>query len=331
MIYFINNSLHPAFNLALEEIMLKSEIKDRILLLWQNKHAVVIGRNQNAYEEVKLSNLKADHVDLVRRQSGGGAVYQDLGNLCFSFIVDADQNRSYQKMCEPIIKTLNRLGVPAYFEGKNDIKVNGKKISGNAQYLYKKRLLHHGTILFDVKLDKITKYLNPDQAKLQSKGIKSMRSQVINIKPLFSDPQMTIAKLKDEIKQDLLEADATVRDLPAEFMSEAKILAEQKYQSWDWTFGVFPKFTHQNKKRFPDKGTVEIMLDIERGHITSIKFYGDFRGSDGVEKAEKVLMGVKYQKGEITRVLTPDIVHSVFGQHFVPEEIVDLVLGATDS
>ena len=326
MIYFINNCTNPYYNLALEEVLIKSDIKENILLLWQNYNTIVIGRNQNAYEEIKIDKANEDNVKIVRRQSGGGAVFQDFGNLCFSFIVNADQKHSYQEMCAPVIKTLNRLGVSAKFEGKNDIKVGGKKISGNAQYLYRNRLLHHGTILFDVDLSRLSDYLVVDRGKLKSKGIKSNHSAVTNIKDLFTDKTMTIAKLQTAIMDDLALDNVNVQPVPLDIESKAKALAEKKYDTWRWKFGVFPQFSYYNKHRFVDKGSVTIYADINKGLIENIKFYGDFVGAYGTEELEQQLVGTKYNIESVTQIIAASKVHQIFGANFTANEIVKLIM-----
>ena len=328
MIYFINREHNPYYNLALEEVLAKSDIKDQILLLWQNRDAVIIGRNQNAYEEIDIPACNRDGLAIVRRLSGGGAVFQDLGNMCYTFIVDKTSNvgkNSYREMCEPIIRTLNRLGVPAKFEGKNDIKVDGKKISGLAQYVYHQRLVHHGTILFDVELGRMKQYLKEDHEKLKSKGIKSNQAQVTNIHQMFTQKNMTIPQLMEEIATDLVQNDVQVLEIPFKYISRARALAEKKYDTWQWKYGVFPHFDFKNKQRFPDRGSIEVFLNVDHGYITWAKFYGDFMGSAGTEPLETALQGVRYQAEDLTRCLQAVDIKSIFGQNFTNAEIIALI------
>lgn len=232
MIYFVNHEHNPYYNLALEEVLAKAAFDEDILMLWQNTDAVIIGRNQNAYEELNIEAVNQDDIAIVRRLSGGGAVFQDLGNACYTFIVNTKgANRSYKEMCEPIIKTLNRLGVKAEFIGKNDIKVDGKKISGVAEYIYRNRLVHHGTLLFDVELSRMQQYLKVDRAKLESKGIKSNQAPVTNIVHMFDDKTMTIPKLFEEISADMVGSAIKIREIPFEYQANARALADKKYNT----------------------------------------------------------------------------------------------------
>ncbi|WP_419334851.1 lipoate--protein ligase [Spiroplasma endosymbiont of Sarcophaga variegata] len=326
MICFKNPSTDVYFNLALDEYLLKNEIKDNIFFLWKNSNTIVIGRNQNTIEEINLQAVETDKVNVVRRITGGGSVYQDDGNLCFSIIVDKDDEiaKNYESILQPIINVLQKLGLNAKFAGKNDIEINGKKISGNAQIKYKNRLLHHGTFLFDVDLSKMQKYLNVDQSKIVSKGIKSIPARVTNIRPLL-ETDITIDQFMDFITKELLAQGKTVVDLPPDIIAAANKLADEKYRTWNWNFGNSPEFSYQNKIRYEGKGTVDVRLSVNEGKITNIKFYGDFLGSGGTDHLETLLTGCEYSPDKITKELLKINIKEIFGEKFETQEILDVI------
>ncbi|WHQ36819.1 lipoate--protein ligase [Spiroplasma sp. SV19] len=326
MICFKNPSTDVYFNLALDEYLLKSNIKDNIFFLWKNSNTIVIGRNQNTIEEINLQAVETDKVNVVRRITGGGAVYQDDGNLCFSIIVDKDNEiaKNYESILQPIINVLQKLGLNAKFAGKNDIEIDGKKISGNAQIRYKDRLLHHGTILFDVDLSKMQKYLNVDQSKIVSKGIKSIPARVTNIRPLLEN-DITIDQFMNFIMKELLAQGTTVVDLPSDIIAAANKLADEKYRTWDWNFGNSPEFSYQNKIRYEGKGTVDVRLNVNEGKITNIKFYGDFLGSGGTNHLEALLTGCEYSPEKIKIELLKSDIKEIFGEKFETQEILDVI------
>ncbi len=205
---YIDSKSHDSyFNLALEEYILKNEnIEEDIVFLWQNTPTIVVGNNQNTIEEINVPFVKENKIQVVRRLSGGGAVYQDMGNLNFTFIkcLNETSNLDIKKFALPVVEALNKLGVPAQLTGRNDISVEGKKISGNAQRLYRNKLLHHGTLLFDTDLEVMVKVLQVGIDKIESKGIKSIRSRVTNIKPYFSQ-QITIEEFRESILKELFQ------------------------------------------------------------------------------------------------------------------------------
>ncbi|WP_425380348.1 lipoate--protein ligase [Spiroplasma endosymbiont of Stenodema calcarata] len=326
MICFKNTSTDVYFNLALDEYLLKYDFKDDIFFLWKNSNTIVIGRNQNTIEEINLQAVETDKVNVVRRITGGGAVYQDDGNLCFSIIVDKNNEiaKNYESILQPIINVLQKLGLNAKFAGKNDIEIDGKKISGNAQIKYKNRLLHHGTFLFDVDLSKMQKYLNVDQNKIVSKGIKSIPARVSNIRPLL-ETEITIDQFMEFITKELLAQGTKVIDLPSDIVVAVNKLAAEKYRTWEWNFGNSPEFSYQNKIRYEGKGTVDVRLNVNEGKITNIKFFGDFLGSGGTEGLEKLLTGCEYSFDKIKTELLKINLKEIFGEKFEPQEILDVI------
>ena len=329
MIYYINNSKDPYFNLATEEYLITNpHITDEILLLWQNNNTIVIGRNQNTIEEINNEYVRTKKVNVVRRLSGGGAVYQDLGNLNFTFILDKnkDNARNYALFTKPIVNVLQNLGLNAKFSGKNDILVDDKKISGNAQYTYKNRILHHGTILFNVDMQMLPKVLKSDLDKLKSKGIKSVQARVTNILPLLN-PSITIEEFKNLIIEQLKSTKNTkIMEFSAKMIADIELLANNKYRTWDWVYGKSPDFDLKHKTLFPDKGTIHVWMNVKAGIIENIKIYGDFLGSAGTTSLEKKLEKQKYNLTIITNIIKNTNINEIFGENFLDEEIIKSII-----
>lgn len=329
MIYFVNNTKSPYLNLALEEVLTTDEtINDEILLLWQNSSSVIIGKNQNTIEEINNEFVKQYSINVVRRLSGGGAVYHDFGNLNFTFIFNKNDNnvRNYQLFTQPIINVLQKLGVKAEFSGKNDILVDGKKISGNAQYVYKNRVMHHGTILFDADLEMLPKVLNPDLLKLKSKGIKSAKASVTNVAP-FLTPKISIEKFKELIIEELAAGNnLEIREIDSNTLAKAQALVVQKYNTWEWNYGISPDFNLEIKKRFENKGSISSKIKVKRGIITSVKIFGDFLGTLGTENLENALINQKYKSKVIKEIVSNFDIENIFGVNFTVEEIVSGII-----
>lgn len=305
MKYILSDSFNPYFNLALEEYIFKTigALED-FIILWQNDNTIVIGRHQNTIEEINSDFVKKNKINVVRRITGGGAVYHDLGNLNFSFITGYDKNNmiDYQKYTIPVINALKKLGVNAELSGRNDLTIDEKKFSGNAQSMHKGRILHHGTLLFDSNLDILGKVLNVSLDKIQSKGIKSVRSRVTNIKD-YLEKGTSIDEFKELLLKNLFESnDLEEYCLSEDDISSINKLKESKYDTWEWNYGKSPKFNFKNSKRFAN-GKLEILLNVNDGYITECKIYGDFLALCGVDELEKKIVGNKYEKDDIETLL----------------------------
>jgi lipoate-protein ligase A len=321
MLYFETGSTDPAYNLAFEEYVLTHRTVGDILILWQNDNAVIIGRNQNTAEEINQSFVDAHGIHVVRRNTGGGAVYHDLGNLNYSFITDEGASRN--AFTQPVVRALCALGMDAEASGRNDILVSGKKVSGTAQQISKGRILHHGTLLFDSDSSMISGALTPDPGKYQSKGVKSVRSRVGNIRA-FLQQDMTITAFWAHLKRTLGDAGMVEAQLTAEELAQVEKLKAEKYDTWQWNYGRSPAYDTQVKRRFTG-GTLDVRLTVKQGVIAQIKFYGDFLAVSPVHILEEALLGCEYRREAIQQTLSGLPVEACLGG-ITAEECMQTIL-----
>ncbi len=319
MIIFKNDHTDPYFNLACEQYLLDTKDGD-IFMLWKNEPSVIIGKNQNAYAELNLDFIKNNNIKVVRRLTGGGAVFHDLGNVNFTFITKESDCKAldFQRFTKPVIDALSHFGIEAELSGRNDIVVGGRKISGNAQCVYNGKIMHHGTLLFSANISNLAGALNPDPEKFQSKGIKSVRSRVANISEL-SD--IDIDKFIDYLEKSL---NGKITALSADDTKAINELAEQKYSTWDWNYGRSKEWSAVKKKRF-DFGKLEAKIDASGGTITSIRLEGDYFGIKPVQELENKLVNVKLEYDSLIQALS-DAKDYISGAE--PELIADLILGS---
>ncbi|PKR78299.1 lipoate--protein ligase [Halalkalibacillus sediminis] len=314
MLYFIDNEgiTDPFVNLAIEEYALKHlNIDDdqQYLLFYVNGPSIIIGKNQNTIEEINTDYVEKNNIKVVRRLSGGGAVYHDLGNLNFSFLAKDEGNSfsNFAKFTKPVTDALQRLGVNAELSGRNDITADGRKISGNAQFTTKGRMFSHGTLMFDSEVENVVSSLKVKSEKIRSKGIKSIRSRVANISEFLEEPMPM-----DEFKKILLKYifDVTdVKDVPQYKLTEEdwnKIneISKERYQRWDWNYGRSPSFNIQHTKRIEGVGSYDFRLDVKKGVIENCTIYGDFFGIGEVDTVENQLKGVKYDPKAIREAVS---------------------------
>jgi lipoate-protein ligase A len=310
VINIINESVNPYYNLALEEYLLKEMGPgDDRFMLWQNSPAIIVGRNQNTWDEINLDFVRENNIAVVRRMTGGGAVYHDLGNLNFTFIARDRKGSTaaldFVRFAQPVIDALKELGAPAEFSGRNDIVVKGAKVSGNAQYRYKDLVLHHGTLLFDSRIEDMAQALNVSRDKIASKGVASVRSRVANIKEYLSRP-ITMADFRESLIASVARTCAgefCTYDLNSEDIRRTEQLTRSKYETWDWNFGASPGFSLRKSERF-GWGKVDVLLDIRDGLIAGCRIFGDFFGSDDISPLEGCLIGLPYQEDAIREALT---------------------------
>lgn len=326
---FIDNKgiTDPRINLAIEEYALKHlNIDETYLLFYINRPSIIIGRNQNTIEEINSDYVDEKGITVVRRLSGGGAVYHDLGNLNFSFITkdDGDSFHNFKKFTQPVVETLEKLGIHAELSGRNDILAEGKKISGNAMFSTKGRMFSHGTLLFQSEMDHIVSALKVKKDKIESKGIKSIRSRVGNIADFLKEP-MSVEEFRSFLLQNIFKDTGKVTEYVLTDTDWEKIheISEYRYQNWEWNYGKSPKFNFQNSHRFP-VGSVDIRLEVNRGIIENCKIYGDFFGVGEVADIERKLTGTRYEKEAISRVLDEIDVRHYFG-NVTKEEILALI------
>lgn len=329
MRYLINKSTNPYFNLALDEYAMKHlEIDDDIFFLWQNEPSVIIGKNQNAAEEINQDFIDENKIHVARRVSGGGAVYHDFGNLNFTFVIKVDDpgKVNYKRYVQPIIDALKSMGVEAEASGRNDILIDGLKISGNAQRMANGRLMHHGTLIFDVNIEDMVKALNVAPDKIVSKGVKSVRSRVTTIKEHL--PEGTTLEMFWDALQYYLsnQGKDTEIVLTEKDINRIEFEALNRFATWDWIYGKSPEFNYQNSKRFAG-GKLEVLLDVVDGRISSVRFQGDFLGLHDVSEIEDRLIGVRYVKEDVKSVLNGYNLSTYFGSISL-EEVLELVFSS---
>lgn len=323
---YIVKSTSPYETLAYENLIMEDpSITGDVLVLYQHANAIIIGNNQNAYEEINREYVRDHKIVLARRKSGGGAVYHDLGNLNFSFISDKSDDNSYVKFLRPIINFLNSLGLESEFHGRNDIHANGCKISGNAQYISGKRIVSHGTLLFDVDMTILSKALNPNKIKFESKGIKSIHSRVANINDLLPK-KMTVDEFKDTLVKYFVENEnCTLEEIPYEKYAERFEELRSLFSSEKWIYDRSANFTYTKTEKFPG-GLVTVYGTIENSIIKDIIFAGDFLSKKDIRDVEPLFKGIRYDEKSVREVLTKIDIENYFGT-LTEDEIVKIILG----
>ncbi|MDO4540552.1 MAG: lipoate--protein ligase [Syntrophomonadaceae bacterium] len=325
MIYIDNPATDPTWNLALEEYLLsrKAELGD-ILLLWRNEPSVIIGRHQNAMEEVNTEYVREHGIRVVRRPSGGGAVYHDLGNVNFSFIVhDSGVMLNFQRFTAPVIAALRAMGADARDEGRNDISIDGRKVSGNAQYRQQGRVLHHGTLLFATDLAAMEQALSVSGDKLQSRAVSSVRSRVANISE-FVDSAIDVLQFRDILLQSIAGPDCKRYVLTLRDKDAIAALRDEKYRRFTWNVGQSPPFELRRRRRF-DWGTLDIRLNVRRGTISEIRFYGDYFSIGEPDALAARLTGADYEAESLAAIISEAEVKTCFPQ-LTKAEFLSLLL-----
>ena len=297
--------LDAYFNQAVEEYFLKNlSVDESIFMLWQNRKAIVVGKHQNTIEEINTAYVKAYDIQVVRRLSGGGTVYHDLGNLNYSLMSNMDKiKQDIQFLTQPIVKALRMAGLDVYFSDRNDLLVDGRKISGSAQYIKGQRILHHGTLLFHSDLDAISRALKAGSDRIESRSIKSVRSRVTNIHDHL--PALTIPVFKANLQRVLAEEAALQNyELTQADRSAISILREERYSTWAWNYGRSPDYTINKERRYAG-GKLSIDLSVKKGLIQSLRILGDFHGEEDISEIESRLQDVRLVAKDIAAALAP--------------------------
>lgn len=325
MLHVPNSCTDPCFNLALEEYFLKyAPVADDLVILWQNSPTVVIGRNQNAAAEINQPFIEERNIQVVRRLSGGGAVYHDLGNLNFTFITSlaAVGHNNFAHFTLPIIEALGALGVNAEFTGRNDLTIGEAKFSGNAQYIDRDRLLHHGTLLFDTDMAVLAQALSGSDAKYAKPAVASVRSRVTTLRQHLPSAVMFAEFEAALLKAIFANAGTPYQryELTAADRQSIKTLAEKRYQDPVWTYGTLQPYNHSGKHKFTG-GTVEVLLSVDHDIIRRCKIFGDFFATGDMDELAADLCGTVFTKDAVSNVMKPWLLtHPI--HNIAPEELL---------
>lgn len=326
MITIPNNNNDPALNLAMEEYILTGmELEEPVLFFYVNAPSIIIGRHQNTLEEIDLSFVREHDIRVVRRCSGGGAVYHDLGNLNYSLICPGDTRASsdFSVLLQPILDALHELGLPAEKSGRNDLTLNGAKFSGNAYYHNRSGSVLHGTLLFDSDLSVLSRALRPDPEKLRSKGVRSVRSRVTCIRPWLPQISNTDELREAIIRHFALSNELTTRSFTKKDLENTDALAENRYRNDYWTYGESPAFNHRCRIHHPG-GTIDFRADVRDGAVNSARFFGDYFCSGDISVLECALRGIRWDKEALSKALTSAGWESFFPQLQIEEFIREI-------
>ncbi len=300
----IRQETDPYFNLAAEEYVLKNFESD-CFMLWRNEPSIIVGKHQNTLAEINADYVKENQIKVVRRLSGGGAVFHDLGNLNFTFTASGEHHKlvDFRKFTLPILEVMQKLGIDARFEGRNDLTIEGRKFSGNAEHVFKNRVLHHGTLLFSSMMTDLSNALNVDPSKFQDKAVKSVRSRVTNISEHLKQP-LSVLEFRDMILQHMMErtSGAELYNFSVADIEKIARLRDEKYKTWEWNFGYSPGYNFRKAVK-TNGGKLEVTLEVTNGIIEKAKFYGDYFNKLDPADIEQALTGTVHSESHIREKL----------------------------
>jgi len=326
MLCIDNPYIEPYFNQAVEEYFLKNS-DENIFMLWRNDNAIIVGKHQNTLAEINVGNVKERNIMVVRRLTGGGAVFHDLGNLNYTFIMGYGPEGAkvdFKKYNQPIIDVLANLGVKAHFSGRNDILIDDQKFSGNAEHIYhqKQRVLHHGTLLYASNVKDISDALKVNPLKFEGKARKSVVSRVTNISSHLKE-DIGVEAFRQRVMMHIIKLypDAVPYTLTETDKREIQKLADEKYSQWHWNFGYSPKYGLKKGVKTPG-GHVEVHLNVDKGLITEIDIFGDFFVNKDIEALVEGLKGVEHREQAVLKKLK-ELQSSTYFNNISEEELLE--------
>lgn len=326
--YIIDSPSNDAyFNIATEEFLLGRFPEEDLFLLYVNAPSIIVGKFQNTLAEIDADYVRENNIKVVRRMSGGGTVYHDLGNLNFSFhtLLGQYDFMDFSVFTKPVLAVLNKLGIPAVLQGRNDLLVDGKKFSGNAKLARQGKMIQHGTILLDSEMEILAKALTVNPLKFVDKATKSTRSRVTNLIDYLPTP-LTTNELKELLTVEIIKNNPSAKpyQLTPEDIAGIEKLVKEKYETWDWNFGFSPNYNFKKGLKIP-AGFIEVHLDVVKGSIEKAKIFGDFFAAKPIEEFENKLIGQKHDKDSLYTLFQTVPLENYFGK-VKAEEILEVFI-----
>ncbi|MEG1498327.1 MAG: lipoate--protein ligase [Bacteroidales bacterium] len=326
MIILSRKQTNPYFNIAAEEFMLK-HLKEDCFALWRNEPCVIVGKHQNTLAEIDDIYIKEHDIPVIRRLSGGGAVFHDLGNICFTFVKNTSQTKAadFTSFIEPILSFLQQLKVDARFEGRNDLTIAGKKFSGNADCLWQGRILHHGTLLYSSQIADMSPCLKVNPLKFEGKAVQSVRSRITNISEHLQQvlPVETFIALLEKYVASI-SPNADFRTFSNLEIKEIEKLAQEKYNTWKWNYGHSPRYELEKLIHTAKGGNIESHLRVKDGMVVEVQFYGDYFFTLETSELAQKLIGIPHQKEKVMEVLKTQDLDAYF-TNVTAEELLSVL------